>query len=41
MIKISVNTKKHKQIIDITDEVNEEISKQKVEGGVCNLFYFF
>lgn len=38
MIKISVESRKHREIVDITDEVNEELSKQKLESGLCNLF---
>lgn len=38
MIKITVSSKKHKEVLDITDEVNEEIARQKVESGICNLF---
>lgn len=38
MIKITVKSQKHKQILDITDEVNSELAKVKIENGVCNLF---
>ena len=38
MIKLTFNTKNKKEILDITDKVNEEISKQNFKEGVCNLF---
>lgn len=37
MIKISFNTSAKRQVIDITDKVNEEIQKQKFKKGICNL----
>lgn len=38
MIKIIVNTKDKKEVVDITDKINEEISKLQFKQGVCNLF---
>lgn len=33
-----MNTKKEKEIVDITDEVNTMLKKSKTENGVCILF---
>ncbi len=38
MVKLNLKSEKSKQIIDITDLVNQEISKQKFKNGICNLF---
>lgn len=38
MKKISISTSKHREIVDITDEINEELERQNIESGVCNLF---
>ncbi|OGE28027.1 hypothetical protein A2867_04080 [Candidatus Daviesbacteria bacterium RIFCSPHIGHO2_01_FULL_40_11] len=38
MIKITVKTSNKKEVLDITDIVNEEIGKQKVQSGLVNLF---
>lgn len=38
MIKLTVKTQKKKEVVDITDQINEEISKQKFKEGICNLF---
>lgn len=38
MLKISVKTKEKREVVDITDKVNEEISEQKFKNGICNLF---
>lgn len=38
MLKIVIESLKNKEVIDITDKVNEEIKKQNVKEGVCNLF---
>ena len=38
MIKLNASTHKKKEIIDITDLVNKEISKQNVKEGLVNLF---
>ncbi len=37
-MKISVKTKSAKQVVDITDEVNEVLAKSKIELGICHLF---
>lgn len=36
--KIKLNTQKHKQVIDITNLVNEKLRNQKLRNGVCHLF---
>lgn len=38
MIKLNIPTNQKRQIVDITDKVNEEIYKQNFKEGVCNLF---
>lgn len=38
MIKISIGTQHKKQVLDITDKVNEEIKKLEIKDGVVNLF---
>ena len=38
MIKISVKTQGKRQVLDITDRINEEISKQNFQSGLVNLF---
>lgn len=38
MAKITVHTQKKKQVLDITDLINREISKQKAQSGSVNLF---
>lgn len=38
MEKITVQTKKHKEVVDITDEINNLLAKHKVKDGVCVLF---
>lgn len=37
-MKLTVNTKSDKQVVDITDKVNEILSKSKTESGICYLF---
>ena len=38
MILLPIHTTKKKEIIDITDQVAQILSEQKVIGGVCFLF---
>lgn len=38
MIRIKVNTSKKREVLDITDKVNEEVEKSGIKNGVCNLF---
>ena len=38
MIRLNVSTHKKREVLDITDIVNEEIGKQKVQSGLVNLF---
>ena len=38
MVKITINTSQDKQVVDITDQVNEEINKLQFKQGLCNLF---
>lgn len=38
MVKITVKTNKKKEVIDITETINQEIQKQNFKGGLVNLF---
>lgn len=38
MIRFNVSTHKKREVLDITDQVNEEIKKLEIKDGVCNLF---
>ena len=38
MLKIVIESLKNKEVIDITDKINEEIKKQNFKQGLCNLF---
>lgn len=38
MIKIAIKTGGKKEVLDITDLVNEEIGKQNIQDGLVNLF---
>lgn len=38
MTKISIKTVDKRQVIDLTDQINQEIKKQNFKEGVCNLF---
>ena len=38
MMKLTIKTQNKREVVDITDKVNEEVSKQKFKEGVCNLF---
>mgnify|MGYP001559446686 CR=1 FL=1 len=38
MIRLTVNTTKKREVIDITDQVNKEIKKLEIKEGICNLF---
>ncbi|OGK16682.1 hypothetical protein A2774_00070 [Candidatus Roizmanbacteria bacterium RIFCSPHIGHO2_01_FULL_39_12c] len=38
MQKLTINTKKEKELVDITDKVNELIDKNKFNVGAINLF---
>lgn len=38
MVKISVKSADKKQVLDITDLINEEIGKQNIQKGLVNLF---
>lgn len=33
-----IKTNKQKEIVDITDEVNNKIGEEKIERGICHLF---
>ena len=37
-MKLTIQTTKHKEVIDITDEVNELIEKKGIKDGLCVLF---
>jgi len=37
-MKITINTSKKQELIDITDKVNELVKKSKVKEGICNVF---
>ena len=36
--KLSVHTKKAREVVDITEEVNQTIQKAGLRSGVCHLF---
>lgn len=38
MVKITINTSTKREVLDITDLINEEIGKQNVQNGQVNLF---
>lgn len=38
MTRLSIQTSKKKEVIDITDLINQELEKQNFKEGVCNLF---
>lgn len=38
MIRLTVKTNEKREIVDITDKVNEEIKKLEIKEGVCHLF---
>lgn len=38
MKKISITTRKAKELVDITDNVNKELGKSKKISGLCHLF---
>lgn len=37
-MQITVSTRKQKEIVDITDQINRKLEKEKVENGLINLF---
>lgn len=38
MLKLIISTKKHKEIIDITELVNEKFQELEISNGLCSLF---
>ena len=38
MTRLIISSKAKREVIDITKELNQEISKQKFKKGICNLF---
>ena len=38
MQEITIKTNKKKEVVDITDEVEEVLRKEKANGGLCHLF---
>lgn len=38
MVKLSINTRNKRQVLDITDTINSELEKQGFKDGVCHLF---
>lgn len=38
MISFSVSTKERKEVVDITDQVNQFLIKSKAKNGLCHLF---
>lgn len=38
MIKIFIQTSTKREVVDITDKINEVLEKQQIKDGVCNLF---
>jgi secondary thiamine-phosphate synthase enzyme len=37
-VRIDIETRREKQVLDITDRVERSISEQGIEDGVCHLF---
>lgn len=37
-MKLVIKTSNKRQVIDITDQVNQQIQRQRFKEGVCNLF---
>lgn len=38
MEKINITTTKDKEVVDITDKINEVLAKSKTKDGLCHLF---
>lgn len=38
MIHLTAQTTKKKEVVDITDLINQQISKENFKEGICNLF---
>ena len=38
MANLTVKTQKNRQVVDITDDVNNALAKSKAEPGLCHLF---
>ena len=38
MNRLSINTRKKREVLDITDLVEDQLTKNGSESGVCNLF---
>ncbi|RJR15210.1 YjbQ family protein [Candidatus Microgenomates bacterium] len=38
MLQISINTTKHKQVLDITDIVAQKLTKLPTKNGICHVF---
>ena len=38
MQNLTIHTGKHKDVVDITDEVNEYLHQVKAENGLCHVF---
>lgn len=38
MIKLTIKTQNKKEVLDITNRVNEQLEKQNIKDGIVNLF---
>lgn len=38
MQHFTVETAKHREVVDITDEINRRLQKSKVQDGLCHVF---
>ncbi|OGM02388.1 hypothetical protein A2115_02900 [Candidatus Woesebacteria bacterium GWA1_41_8] len=38
MVKLKIQTKARRQIVDITSEINRSVSRAKVREGICHVF---
>jgi secondary thiamine-phosphate synthase enzyme len=38
MKKVTIATEKRKQVVDITDEINDSVKKTGVKSGLCHLY---
>ncbi len=38
MLNLTIRSTSHKQVIDITERINEELGKLAAGGGICHIF---
>ena len=37
-MRFTVSSSKHQELVDITDQVQELVTKSKIKNGLCNVF---